>query len=140
MKILAAVDGSDHSTRALEFAARLAESFRAELAIVTVSQRVVDEEVRRFGKIEHATVDDIVEQEAAALLLVAKTRAEALGAARISTAAEEGDPAAVLLDYARAADALVIGRRGRGRLAGLLLGSVSQKLAALSPVPVTIVP
>ncbi|HWA88748.1 MAG TPA: universal stress protein [Rhizomicrobium sp.] len=140
MKIVAAVDGSDHSTRALEFAAKLAASFRAELVIVTVSQRMVDEELRRFGRIESATIGDILEQEAAALLLAAKTRAEALGAARISTAAEEGDPAAALLEHTRGTDALVIGRRGRGRLAGLLLGSVSQKLAALSPVPVTIVP
>jgi nucleotide-binding universal stress UspA family protein len=37
-------------------------------------------------------------------------------------------------------DAVVVGRRGHGQLAGLLLGSVSQKLATLSPCPMIIVP
>jgi nucleotide-binding universal stress UspA family protein len=140
MKIVAAVDGSDHATRALEVAAKLAHSLGAELAIVTVSQPMADEALRRFGRIEKATMGDILEQEAAALLLAAKALAARFGATRITTAAKEGDPAAVLLDHVRGADALVIGRRGRGRLAGLLLGSVSQKMATLSPVPVTIVP
>ncbi len=38
------------------------------------------------------------------------------------------------------ADAVFMGRRGRGRLQGLLLGSVSQKLASLAPCMVVIVP
>ena len=140
MKIVAAVDGSDHSTRALDFAASYAASVQAELLIVTVRQRVMDEELRRFGRIESATIEDILEQEADALLLATKTRAAAFGVTQISTVATEGDPAAVLLEHAHGAHLLAIGRRGRGRLAGLLLGSVSQKLAALSPVPVVIIP
>jgi nucleotide-binding universal stress UspA family protein len=37
-------------------------------------------------------------------------------------------------------DAIVVGKRGRGRLSSLLLGSVSQKLASLATVPVIVVP
>jgi len=35
---------------------------------------------------------------------------------------------------------IVVGKRGAGQVAGLLIGSVSQKLVSLSPLPVTIVP
>lgn len=52
-----------------------------------------------------------------------------------------GDPAETILECAReAVDLVVLGRRGRGRLAGLLLGSVSQKLVSLAPCAVMVVP
>jgi nucleotide-binding universal stress UspA family protein len=140
MKIMTAMDGSDHSTRALEFAANLAGSLQADLAIVTVRPIIIDEELLRFGKIEDVAVGEILGRQAADLLLAGKNRAMALGVASVSTIAEDGDPASVLLDLCRSADLLVLGRRGRGRLSGLLLGSVSQKLATLSPVPMVIVP
>ena len=46
-----------------------------------------------------------------------------------------GDAAHSIMEIAarEAADAIVLGRRGRGRLAGLLLGSVSLKVASLAP-------
>jgi nucleotide-binding universal stress UspA family protein len=140
MKILVAIDGSDHSERALEYAAKLANSLHAELAIVTVRPMIIDQELLRFGKIEDVAVGEILERQATDLLVSAKKRATALGAATVSTAVEDGDPATVLLDHCRSGDLLVMGRRGRGRLSGLLLGSVSQKLATLSPVPMVIVP
>lgn len=140
MKILVAIDGSDSSKRALVFAAGLAARLQADLEIMTVKQHLVDEELRRFSRIESATIGEIVEQEAEAALAAAKAHAEELGVKTISTRAEDGDPATVLSDRAHDADAIVMGRRGRGRLAGLVLGSVSQKMAALSPAPVVIVP
>ena len=37
-------------------------------------------------------------------------------------------------------DMIVVGRRGRGRLLGLLIGSVSQKLVSLAPCKILVVP
>lgn len=52
---------------------------------------------------------------------------------------EEGPAARCLLDLAKDAVMLVVGSRGRGGFAGLLLGSVSQQLAQHSTCPVVIV-
>ena len=52
----------------------------------------------------------------------------------------EGHPVEVLRDQARDADMVVVGTRGRGGFAGLLLGSVSQALAQHAPCPLVIVP
>jgi nucleotide-binding universal stress UspA family protein len=47
-----------------------------------------------------------------------------------------------LLDIAasHSAKMVVVGRRGRGQLAGWLLGSISQKLVSLAPCAVVVVP
>ena len=59
----------------------------------------------------------------------------------IRTEIIEGDAAEAVIDVAitRKSDVIVMGSRGLGRLAGLLLGSTSQKVVAHAPCPVLIV-
>ena len=54
--------------------------------------------------------------------------------------AVEGNPATKLIEQARDAALLVVGSRGHGTAASLLLGSVSQRLAHHAPCPLVIVP
>ena len=51
----------------------------------------------------------------------------------------EGAPAARLLERADGASLLVVGHRGRGGFAGLVLGSVAQQCSAHAPCPVAVV-
>jgi nucleotide-binding universal stress UspA family protein len=59
----------------------------------------------------------------------------------IHTEMIEGDPAMAIIEVAtiRESNIIVMGSRGLGRLAGLVLGSTSQKVVAHAPCPVLIV-
>ncbi len=79
--------------------------------------------------------------------LVASSRT-ALAAAReahpdvpVDVVVRNGRPATALLDVARevGADLVVVGRRGRGGFAGLLMGSVSRTVAQRATSPVAVV-
>jgi nucleotide-binding universal stress UspA family protein len=72
----------------------------------------------------------------------AKRRAQRVGVSDVKIHAGWGDPVEVTIETARRqqVDAIVMGRRGCGCLAGLLLVSVSQKVASLAPCPVILVP
>jgi len=57
----------------------------------------------------------------------------------LRTTVEEGHPVDVLLERAKGADLLVVGSRGHGGFAGMLLGSVSSHVVQHAPCPVVVV-
>jgi nucleotide-binding universal stress UspA family protein len=79
---------------------------------------------------------------AAAERVAAEAVADALSRApglRVETRVRGGDPATVLLDAAGDAGLVVVGARGRGSLASLLLGSVSHGVVHGARVPVLVI-
>ncbi|MFZ5964266.1 universal stress protein [Thalassococcus sp. BH17M4-6] len=131
-KILVAADGSDHAKVAVDTAADLAQQSGAELHVVHVPEVQMTAIAVGASAVEVPVNEEETERAAQEVLTAAKAQADEAGAKVTSSELRHGDPALAILDRAKevGADLLVMGRRGRGPLQGLLLGSVSQKLSA----------
>ncbi len=141
-KILAPVDGSKTSFKALNVARSLAEKYGSELIVLTVmvpygslnllqlslDQTLIDQNDQAMKKAGYATLD--------------KAREEMAGyTGAVEYAEESGNPAEVILHVAkeRKCDTIVIGSRGLSGVEEFLLGSVSSKVSQYAEVPVVVV-
>ncbi len=138
--IMVATDGSGGAGRAIDVAAELANALACNLLIVTIADRLMGEEVRQLPR-GGASAGDLLEALTGQTLRDAETRARKLGVSRIEVRTCWGDVTQSLIDLAAASSSkMIVVGRGRGQLAGLLLGSVSQKLVNLAPCAVVVVP
>ena len=138
--ILVGVDGSGHSQRALEWAAKEAALRNTSLTVLTVLQAVAG----WWGGPLHYQGDNALVHNAAAAAQAATEQVVAdLGdskPASVHVTAVEGFPAEEILNAGADADMIVLGSRGGGGFARMLLGSVSSQVAEHADVPVLIVP
>lgn len=138
--VLVAVDGSDHAQAAIDYGSAIADKFDAKLTLLhIVSGHVlggVPEQLSEYARAEHIQLgaNDALLGLGREILTHAVERAQCKRAGHVESATEIGDPAQTICDYAdnHEADLIVMGRRGLGDLAGLLLGSVSHKVSHLS--------
>ena len=134
--ILLAVDGSEHALHTAKMAGELARTMKAETVRVVV---VYNNIPSYLGEPNMQTILDIRLYDANIILEAAlKALGEIPG--EIHTELIEGTPAEAVIEIAtiRKADVIVMGSRGMSSLAGLLLGSTSQKVVAHAPCPVLV--
>jgi nucleotide-binding universal stress UspA family protein len=139
--IMVATDGSEGADRAIDVAAAIAKAMGSNLSVLHVGGNLSSEEMRQLARGER-DLGDALEVLSNGILTRAKDRAQRIGVSAVMVQSAWGDAAEAIIEAVRReqVDAIAIGRRGRGRLAGLLLGSVSQKVASLAPCTVIVVP
>jgi nucleotide-binding universal stress UspA family protein len=135
--VLVGVDGSPGSRTALTWAAAEAAEHRADLVVVDVWERSLLPPVGS-GSVPNEVADDseVAEEN---LLTVIKEELGDDPPVLVQPRLKHGNPAEVLIEESAGADLLVVGTRGRGGFAGLVLGSVSQHVAAYAKCPVAVI-
>jgi nucleotide-binding universal stress UspA family protein len=134
--ILVGVDGSPSSRTALTWAAAEAADHQADLVVLNVWEATLPPPV---GSVPQSGVPDPSGLATENLIQVIK---EVLGeepSVLVQPVVKPGNPAEVLIEESTDAALLVVGTRGRGGFAGLVLGSVSQHVAAYAKCPVAVV-
>ncbi|HMM50237.1 MAG TPA: universal stress protein [Burkholderiaceae bacterium] len=137
VELLVPVDGSKPALRAVRHAIRLAEGgLQARVLLLNVQPELPRSRSRaekRSDMLRQIEAADEAVQPAATLL-------ERAGVAH-ERCLRSGAPAETILELARERQcaAIVMGTRGLGAVAGLVLGSVAAKIVQLAPVPVTLV-
>ena len=134
-RIVVGVDGSPRSGEALRWAVR-----QAALTGASVDAVIAWHDPSSYEGYAWLIADtSYAEAAAKALGETVGTVVPADSGVTVHQRVEEGHPARVLLDAADGADLLVVGSRGHGGFAGLLLGSVSQHCVLHSPCPVLVI-
>ena len=141
------IDGSDQSSRAVAFSARLQPPARGRIVLVTATPLMADpsnpllpSEIKRSAASGVASINRSRVSEARANLLRLAKPLRAAGW-RVDIALPDAAPLTALVDGVTQADAdlLIVGATGASQVRRLLLGSVAQGALDRSPVPVLVV-
>jgi nucleotide-binding universal stress UspA family protein len=139
MPIVAASDGSEESLRAVDWAAREAVLRGAPLRIVS-APGLLPRMVGSQGHSEYETVSDVIRDESDHALTAATARAAKVAPDLLIDADHlDGAPADAVTAAGSGALMLVVGSRGVGAFAAMILGSVSRYAATHASSPVVVV-
>ena len=134
-RIVVGVDGSPASVDALRWAARQAELTGSALEAITTWEYPA-----QYGSEVLLYAQDVNWADLAqTTLATAITEAGSSALTSCIQTVTEGQPAHVLVSASAEADLLVVGSRGHGGFAGLLLGSVSEYVIAHATCPVVVI-
>jgi nucleotide-binding universal stress UspA family protein len=133
-----AADGSPGSRKALTWAAAEAADHRADLVVLNVWEHTLLPPAGSVS-VSERYVPDPGQTTADDLLQIIKEELGEEPPVIVRPHVKQGRPAKVLIEESPNADLLVVGKRGHGGFAGLVLGSVSQHVAAYAKCPVAVV-
>lgn len=136
-QILIAVDDSEFAVQAADIGIELAKSLKAKIGFIHVFNPAVGP-----GTTWSVPADTLAEMsERQAKVLLARFRERVAARSKVPEFLESGHPAAKIVDVAKnwPADLIVMGSHGRGKIGGLVLGSVSQEVLSHAPCPVLVV-
>jgi nucleotide-binding universal stress UspA family protein len=139
--ITVGIDGSAHSSRALEWALSEGATRHAPVTVLTVHSVPMSGWTGNPIKLPRDAAD-LDRERHAAEELTAKALSQ-LGDAQppsVTVRAIIGFPAGELIEASRAADLMVVGSRGAGGFARLVIGSVSSQVVHHAHCPVVVVP
>lgn len=136
-KMLVGFDASEESYKAFDFALDMAVSHKSEPEILVLS---VIRPPEGMNLVDTGSLMDEAAKEFKEELqgLIDKARSQNI---RISTEVAVGHPADTIVKFANENDCslIIVGHRGRSKLGGLLLGSVSRHIVTLAHCSVTVV-
>lgn len=147
-KILVAMDGSEKSDEALDFALNIGQTLNAEIELLTVTQNLV---LPWFGSVETSPsmmdpsyLNEYYEDQrkySEEILDKAMKKAKRVHPElKISKKVVRGVPDQMIVEEAKNGfDLIVMGSRGHGFIEELVLGSVSKRVVDDSPIPVLVV-
>ncbi len=136
--ILVAVDGSEHSLKAVRYACAMGPPLGAEVVLLHVVPMLVS------ATPYHDTVSDqpflALQKVGEDILARAKAIANDLNC-QVIDMISHGDPAAKIIDIAhdRGTSIIILGSRGLSGIRRLFVGSISDKVASQAHCPVMIV-
>jgi nucleotide-binding universal stress UspA family protein len=137
--IVAATDGSEESLKAVDWAAREAVLRGAPLRIVS-APGLLPRMVTSQGHSQYETVSDVIRMDSNVALTTAAARAAQVAPnLLIDTDHLVGGPAEAVTESGSGSLMLVVGSRGVGAFAAMILGSVSRYAATHASSPVVVV-
>jgi nucleotide-binding universal stress UspA family protein len=136
--ILVGVDGSAGSRTALTWAAAEAADHGADLVVLTVWERQLLPPMGS-GEVPEDALPDPGQTATEELVKIIREELGDEPSVLVQPRVKQGNPSKVLIEESADADLLVVGPRGHGGFRGLVLGSVSQHVAAYAKCPVTVV-
>lgn len=140
-KVLIAVDGSAHGWKAAEIVRELAACKPMDITVIHVVHDLSVYRPYGLGPTYEQQLDDVTHTRANQVMEKAKGVFADYGDGVVDYMIVNGEPANAIIDTAESGgfDTIVMGSRGMGRMAKLLVGSVSSKVVAHAPCSVFVI-